>query len=504
MMQWVFLLPALMPGQMTVEEGGTRGDPARPVAILSLEQSGSPVDVDVSACAAGDPGSSDAIEPSSVSAPAEGPLNSLDLFPDATNPPAPAEIVVPYLTRPPPVVPPAPPVVAPPPPERWWLMREVQGTWLGAALDDNRLFLSGWIEQAYTASTDKASNFPMIFNDRANEYLLQQAWVRIGRKLVTTGTTEMSWGFQVDVINGSDYRWTMSRGLFNSQLVNSTGAQNLYGVDPVQHYVSLYVPTLFQGTEFRLGRFYAPFNIDSIEGISTPLLSRAYAFENSPFTMCGLSAYVSFRPDWSGVFMLVNGNDVYFGDPAEELRFAGNLKWTQSGGRNSVQFGTSLGRGKFNPAYPTPPQQTTVALATEPFGRNNFNTFDLIYTHRFNTAFSYNLEIMYGYQYNVPQSALPIADPSGFTNWLSVLQYFFYDVDSRLRLIGRYEDFDDFQGQRTGFAGLYSAVTGGFQYRLTPSMILRPEVRYDYNFESAPFEGKHGMLTAAVDTIIRW
>ncbi|HEY7330377.1 MAG TPA: outer membrane beta-barrel protein [Gemmataceae bacterium] len=389
-------------------------------------------------------------------------------------------------------------------PDRWWLMKQTQGTWLGALLDDNRLFLSGWIEQAFTASTTRSSNFPVIFNDRANEYLLQQAWVRMGRKLVTLGTTEPSWGFQIDVINGSDYRWTMSRGLFNSQLDNSTGAQNLYGVDPVQHYLSLYVPTLFRGVEFRLGRFYAPFNFDSLEGVTTPLLSRAYAFANSPFTMCGVGAYVTFSTSWNGVFLLVNGDDVYFGDPSEEWRFAGNIKWTQTGGRNVVQFGTSLGRGKFNPAYPTPPQQTTVALATEPFGRNNFNTFDFLFTHVFNSVLSYNLEIMYSYQYNVPQAALAISDPSGFANWLSILHYFYYDLNPRLRLIGRWEDFDDFQGQRTGFAGLYNAVTGGVLYRLNASTWLRPEVRYDYNIQSTPFEGKHGLLTAAIDTIIRW
>jgi hypothetical protein len=424
---------------------------------------------------------------------------------NAASLPEPVNITAPLLPAPSVTLAPVPsPTPTTALPERWWFMREAQGTWVGTLLDDNRLYLNGWIEQAYTASTDKASNYPMIFNDRANEYLLQQDWVRIGRRVVTSGSTDWSWGFQLDTIIGSDYRWTMPRGLFNSQLMNSTGAQNLYGIDPVQHYLSFYVPTLFKGTEFRLGRFFAPFNFDSIEGISTPLLSRAYAFENSPFTMCGLAAYVTFSSSWNGVFMLVNGNDVYFGDPAEELRFAGNVKWTQQGGRNVVQFGTSLGRGKFNPAYPTPPQQSTIALADEPFGRNNFNTFDLLYTHAFNPKLSYNVELMYGYQYDVPQASLPIAAPNGFTDWFSVLHYIFYDVNSRLRLIGRYEDFDDCQGQRTGFAGLYSAVTGGFQFRLTPGMWIRPEVRYDYNFESTPFDGHHGLFTAALDTIIRW
>lgn len=426
--------------------------------------------------------------------------------PDGDSVPEPIQIAAPFLVSPSPSPSPAPAPAAttPAPAERWWLMHEAQGTWLGALLDDNRLYLNGWIEQAYTGSTDKVSNYPVIFNDRANEYLLQQFWVRMGRNIVTTGTTELSWGFQVDTIIGSDYRWTLPRGLFNSQLVNSTGAQNLYGVDPVQEYINVYVPTLFKGTEFRFGRFYSPLNFDSIEGISTPLLSRSYAFENSPFTMCGLAAYVTFSSAWNGVFMLVNGNDVYFGDPAEQLRFAGNVKWTEQGGRNVVQLGTSFGPAKFNTAYPTPPQQSTLGLADEPYGRNNFNTFDLLYTHRFSGVLSYNLEVMYGYQYGVPQASLPVSDPSGFTDWFSILHYVFYDINSRLRLIGRYEDFDDCQGQRTGFAGLYSAVTAGFQYRLTPAVILRPEVRYDYNFESAPFDGNHGLLTAAFDTIIRW
>jgi hypothetical protein len=429
--------------------------------------------------------------------------------PEAGVAPVPAVFAVPFLGPPQPttggaIVPtvPGPPAVLA---ERWWLMKQTQGTWLGALLDDNRLYLNGWIEQAFTASSDRISNYPMIFNDRANEYLLQQAWVKFGRNLVKLGTTTPSWGFEIDVLNGSDYRWTLPRGLFNSQLDNHTpGTQNLYGVDPIQQYVSLYVPTLFRGTEFRLGRVYSPYSFDSLEGVTTPLLSRAYSFENTPFTLCGLAAYVSFSTEWTGLFMLANGNDIYFGDPAEELRFAGDIKWTQSSGRNIVQFATSLGRGKFNPAFPTPPSQTTTALATEPFGRNNINIFDFLYTHSFSSVFSYNLEVMYGYQYNVPQASLPVADPSGFVNWGSILHYLFYDVSPRLRLIGRWEDFDDFQGQRTGFAGLYNAVTAGLRYQLNPSTILRPEVRYDYNFESTPFEGKHGLFTATIDTIVRW
>ena len=55
-----------------------------------------------------------------------------------------------------------------------------------------------------------------------------------------------------------------------------------------------------------------------------------------------------------------------------------------------------------------------------------------------------------------------------------------------------------------GFAGLYTAITGGVQYRINKSMIIRPELRYDDNALQKPYEGKHGLFTAASDLIIRW
>ncbi len=143
-------------------------------------------------------------------------------------------------------------------PDRWWLMRQLQGTWIGADLDDSRMYLNGWFDMSFTASTAAVSNQPVVWNDRANSFLLQQGWFRFGRSVVASGTTEPTFGFQVDVLTGSDYRFTLPRGLFNSQLVNSTGAQNLYGVDPIQHYVSMYVPGLFRGVEFRLAGCLRP------------------------------------------------------------------------------------------------------------------------------------------------------------------------------------------------------------------------------------------------------
>ncbi|MCC6417208.1 MAG: outer membrane beta-barrel protein [Gemmataceae bacterium] len=399
---------------------------------------------------------------------------------------------------------PAPPPPAPaPPPVRWDLMKVLQGTWLGYGLDGHRMYVYGWVDQSFTASTAAENNSPVVWNDRANEYLMQQAWVRFGRAVVTSGTTLPTVGFQADFLYGTDYRMTLPRGLWNSQLLNADGDQNLYGVDAIQHYVNVFVPTLFQGTEFRVGRLWTPWGVESLESVSTPLVSRSYAFNwCPPFTHCGVGAYITFNPEWSAVLMAVNGNDVYFGDPAAEWRFVGNVKWTQpGGGRNTVTLATSVGRGKFNAADPFAP--ATVGLMSEGAGRNNINVFDVVWTHLFNSVLSYNLEAIFGYQTNVP--GIANADGYGTATWASLVHYLFYSVSPHATAILRLETFDDFQGQRTGFEGLYVAATAGMQFRCrNNSIIVRPEVRYDYNFESTPFEGNHGLFTAAASLVYRW
>ena len=57
---------------------------------------------------------------------------------------------------------------------------------------------------------------------------------------------------------------------------------------------------------------------------------------------------------------------------------------------------------------------------------------------------------------------------------------------------------------RDGFEGPYTAITTGLQIKPWKSVMFRPEIRYDYNGYSRPFEGKHDLLTAALDMLIRY
>ena len=405
--------------------------------------------------------------------------------------------------------------VSPSLPDRWFLMKELQGNWLGAILDDNRTSISGWVEQSYTSSTNRISNQPLVWNDRANEYLLNSFWLRLDRSVVTTGTTEPTWGYRLDVSAGTDYRFSMMRGLFTSQLQNSRlnpeelsgRIQNLYGVDPIQFYTNVYIPTLFAGTDIRVGRLFCPWGYESLDGISTPFVSRSYAYNwSSPFTHMGVMVSPTFNAQWSGKFMLANGNDVFLDSPAQELRFVGAVTYTSFDKRDIVTLGTTIGRGKFNAGKPYDP--ATISEQFEPAGRNNLNVFDLVWTHTFHSRLSYAAELLYGYQYgvpaNVPGGIISKNVTEGTAHWGSLAQYVNYQITPELQSITRFEVFDDFDGQRTGFEGVYTAVTTGFQYRPVKSLLIRPEIRFDYNGYSRPFENKHYLFSTAIDAIIRF
>jgi hypothetical protein len=372
------------------------------------------------------------------------------------------------------------PATNPPAAERWWLMRTLQGTWPGWLLDDHRLSISGWTDASFTASSARDSNLPMGLNYRANDFLLQQNWLRLERTVVTSGTTEPTWGFRIDtILPGSDYRFTLSRGLFTDQLTADNGQPNLYGVDPVQFYVEAYFPTVAQGMDVKVGRFFAIYGVETLDAPSNALLSHCYTFFYDPFTHTGLLTTTQLTPAWSVQAGLVLGSDIFI-DPADEPTFIGGLKWTAPDQRNWVQASVIAGSGRFNQAR----------------AFHNPEVLDLIWAHKISSRLNYTVEGLLGYTTHVTDL--------GTAWWAGNIHYLTWTLTPRLSSTLRCEFFDDFQGQRTGFPGLYTALTGGVAIQVRKAVLLRPEVRYDYNEESRPFEGRHGLFTAAMDVLVRW
>jgi Putative beta-barrel porin-2, OmpL-like. bbp2 len=358
-------------------------------------------------------------------------------------------------------------------------MKSLEGTSVGAFLEAHRLQISGWTDMSFTASSAAHSQLPMGFNYRANEFLLQQNWLRIERTIDTDAACP-TFGFRSDtILPGTDYRFTTVRGLFSGQLTANDGQPNTYGVDPIQFYAEAYFPNIGKGFDVKLGRIFCQYGVETNDAISNALGSRCYTFIYDPFTHTGLMGTLKLDDTWSVQAGIMLGNDVFI-DPASEPYGMGSVKWAPKDGKSSVLFSVILGSGRFNQA--------------ENF--HNPEIFDLVFTHKINDKLTYNFEGLYGFTTNVPAI--------GDAHWFGVLNYLTREFCAKLSGTARLEFFDDVQGQRTGFEGLYTAVTAGLSYKPKNSIILRPEVRYDYNSESRPFENQHGIFTATLDVIVRW
>src|SRR5262249_33221093 len=235
-----------------------------------------------------------------------------------------------------------------PAPDRWLLMQGLQGTWPGWLLDAHRVSVSGWTDLSFTASSATHRQLPMGFNYLANEFLLQQNWLRVERSIVTSGTTEPTFGFRADIIlPGSDYRFTLARGIFDSQLMANDGQPNTYGIDPIQFYAELYFPTVARGLDIKVGRIFCQYGVEANDAPSNALLSHSYTFIYDPFTHTGVMATLKLTDAWSAQAGMMLGSDIFI-NPADEPTGMGSVKWAPPNGRDSVLFSFIVGPGRFN------------------------------------------------------------------------------------------------------------------------------------------------------------
>ncbi|OAI41812.1 hypothetical protein AYO40_06995, partial [Planctomycetaceae bacterium SCGC AG-212-D15] len=329
------------------------------------------------------------------------------------------------------------------------------------------------------ASSDRTNNLPLAFNYRANEFLLQQNWLRIDRPVVQTAT-EPTFGFRNDwILPGSDYVFTLARGLFNGQLTANNGSPIRTGIDPIQFYAEAYFPHIAAGMDVKFGHFFSQYGVENTPAVDNFFLSHSYTDINDPFTHTGILTTTKLTDTWSAQAGLVLGSDNFI-DPTDNPTFIGSVKWAPPTGRDSVLVCVILGKGRFDQARRF----------------NNPEVVDLVYTHRINDRTTYYYESILGVTTNVPNI--------GTANWWSAIQYLTYTFTPRVNGATRLEVFDDAQGERTGSEGVYTEWTVGVQFRPRKAIIIRPELRYDFNPTSPAFEGHHGLFTASSDLIIRW
>ena len=84
---------------------------------------------------------------------------------------------------------------------------------------------------------------------------------------------------------GIDYRYTTAGGWFSQQLLYHN---NLYGYDPVELYVELYIPRIFEGMVIRVGRWIACPDIETQYAPDNYLATHSLLFTYDTYTQTGV------------------------------------------------------------------------------------------------------------------------------------------------------------------------------------------------------------------------
>ncbi|MBN8901823.1 MAG: outer membrane beta-barrel protein, partial [Rhodospirillales bacterium] len=128
-----------------------------------------------------------------------------------------------------------------------------------------------------------------------------------------------------------------------------------------------------------------------------------------------------------------------------------------------------------------------------------------VVTHKVSEKLTYVLDTAYSHMGNFStDNGDGTRNQVGFVNWYGAANYLIYAHTDTLASTLRAEVFEDAQGARTGFKGLYTELTYGVAWKPCPGLICRPYARYDNNNRTQVWEGSQNLFTGGLDVILRW
>jgi len=91
----------------------------------------------------------------------------------------------------------------------------------------------------------------------------------------------------------------------------------------------------------------------------------------------------------------------------------------------------------------------------------------------------------------------------GTATWLGFVNYMTYKFNDNLSGTPGW-NYLTTRKASDRFQGVVHRPHQRAQFSASQRRHLSAEVRYDYNSESRPFDGRHGLFTAGTDLILRW
>ncbi|WP_460582353.1 outer membrane beta-barrel protein [Hymenobacter arcticus] len=360
----------------------------------------------------------------------------------------------------------------------------------------------GWLNPSYTFSTSKNSNIPVAYNIQPNKLVMSQAVIRFERIMNTMQTDHVDWGFRSSYLYGIDYRYTLAKGLFSNQLLKKN---NLYGFDPIEQYVTLYVPKVAQGLTLRVGRYISPPDIEAQLAPDNYLFSHSLTFSYDPFTFTGALAALRLSPQVTVELGVHAGNELVPWSESAKLNGQAFVRWVAKNNNNSIFGGiNSLGEGSYSKNH----DNVQMGVAT--------------WGHRFSPKVHMMTEVYYLWQHDALAGGTVIEGPDrpwagagagalipGLSESVAAVNYFQVLLSPTSYLSVRNDLLDDIDGQRTGNKTVYSSHTIGYIRHFGGGLFtLRPEARYDHAYAAGLLAYDKGtrrdQFTAALDLIVHF
>lgn len=323
------------------------------------------------------------------------------------------------------------------------------------ALRATGLKLGGWVAAGANynpAHPADGSNAPVSFNDRANEFNLEQLDLFIERP-VSGDSNHWEIGGRFDFMFGLDAPYTQATGHWDMGLVGDRDLRR-YKIALPQLYAEVYAP-VGKGLSAKIGHFYSILGYESVAAPLNFFYSHSYSMKSSPFTHTG--ALLSYP--------LLDGLRLYSGAVAGADNFDQDFgAWSYLGGiawenpEKSVSFAFSALQGD----------------ASERI-RDTRSYLSAFLQYRLTDKLRYTVQHDRGRQDRAFGAGTKTAE------WYSIVQYLAYAIDDSFGLGLRAEWFRDQNGFRyaAGEASYY-ALSLGANWKPMKWLTVRPEIRYDW------------------------
>ena len=325
------------------------------------------------------------------------------------------------------------------------------------------LNVGGWLQFGYH---DRAN---VLFNSHPDRVNLHQAWLYAEKQLDTSNGFDI--GGRIDYVYGVDAQNTQAFGISNSHWDNDWD-NGIYGHALPQ----LYLEAGYGDWSVKAGHFYTIIGYEVVTAPDNFFYSHAYTFNFSePFTHTGalatysasdkLDVYGGHVLGWDSGFE--DNGDAFLGGASLDVTDSFNLTYAASGGvfRNNVFDGTLKG-----------------------------------YMH----SIVGNMQVSDNLNWVIQSDLLDVESNVGIvenTETFGINNYLFYTVSDKLALGTRFEWYNVEEDTAGTDIDIY-ALTTGFNYRPHSNIIVRPEVRWDWDDTgSVPENGEDRQTTFGIDTI---